>query len=176
MFSERGFHRARIKDIAQIAKVADGTIYIYFKNKEDLLISIFKEKTQEAIELLKEEVQKEKTAVEKLKKLISLHLEIFQREKDLAILYQLELRQSVRMTTEYFKSEHKEYLDLIGHIIDYGIKQGSFRKNLNTSIAKRAIFGAIDEVITTWVLSSKEYDLSDMAEPLAEILLNGLSG
>ncbi len=174
VFSREGYHGARIKDIAKIAGVAEGTIYIYFKNKEDLLISIFKEKTRETIEYIKSEVQKEANAVEKLKRLIYLHLETFQKEKDLARLYQLELRQSIRLTTEYFKVEHKDYLDLMGEIIKEGINEGLFRKDLNVSIVKRVIFGAVDEVITTWVVSSKDYDLLTLYEPLTDVLLNGL--
>ncbi len=154
--------------------MAEGTIYIYFKNKEDLLISIFKEKTRETIESFKAEVQKETNALDKLKRLIFLHLETFQKEKDLAKLYQLELRQSVRLTTEYFKVEHKDYLDLMGEIIREGKEQGVFRENLNESVVKRVIFGAVDEVITTWVVSSKDYDLTSVFEPLTEVLLRGL--
>jgi len=154
--------------------VAEGTIYIYFKNKEDLLISIFKEKTRETIESIKTEVQKEKNPLDKLKRLIFLHLETYQKEKDLAKLYQLELRQSIRLTTEYFKVEHKDYLDLIGEIIKEGKDQGIFRADLNESIVKRVLFGAVDEVITTWVVSSKEYDLISVYDPLVDVLLNGL--
>jgi len=154
--------------------VAEGTIYIYFKNKEDLLISIFKEKTRETIESIKTEVQKEKNPLDKLKRLIFLHLETYQKEKDLAKLYQLELRQSIRLTTEYFKVEHKYYLDLIGEIIKEGKDQGIFRADLNESIVKRVLFGAVDEVITTWVVSSKEYDLISVYDPLVDVLLNGL--
>ncbi len=174
VFSRVGYHKARIKDIAKISGVAEGTIYIYFKNKEDLLISIFKEKTRETIEFFKSEVQKEATPLDKLKRLISLHLETFEKEKDLARLYQLELRQSVRLTKEYFKVEHKEYLDLMGEIIKEGKEQGVFRKDINESIVKRVIFGAVDEVITTWVVSSKEYDLTSVYEPLTDVLLKGL--
>ncbi|HDM76387.1 MAG TPA: TetR/AcrR family transcriptional regulator [Deltaproteobacteria bacterium] len=163
-----------MKDIAKIAGVAEGTIYIYFKNKEDLLISIFKEKTRETIESIKTEVQKEKNPLDKLKRLIFLHLETYQKEKDLAKLYQLELRQSIRLTTEYFKVEHKDYLDLIGEIIKEGKDQGIFRADLNESIVKRVLFGAVDEVITTWVVSSKEYDLISVYDPLVDVLLNGL--
>ncbi|RLA96737.1 MAG: TetR family transcriptional regulator [Deltaproteobacteria bacterium] len=163
-----------MKDIAKIAGVAEGTIYIYFKNKEDLLISIFKEKTRETIESIKTEVQKEKNPLDKLKRLIFLHLETYQKEKDLAKLYQLELRQSIRLTTEYFKVEHKYYLDLIGEIIKEGKDQGIFRADLNESIVKRVLFGAVDEVITTWVVSSKEYDLISVYDPLVDVLLNGL--
>ncbi|HEC31475.1 MAG TPA: TetR family transcriptional regulator [Deltaproteobacteria bacterium] len=154
--------------------MAEGTIYIYFKNKEDLLISIFKEKTRETIESIKTEVQKEKNPLDKLKRLIFLHLETYQKEKDLAKLYQLELRQSIRLTTEYFKVEHKYYLDLIGEIIKEGKDQGIFRADLNESIVKRVLFGAVDEVITTWVVSSKEYDLISVYDPLVDVLLNGL--
>mgnify|MGYP000049954339 CR=1 FL=1 len=154
--------------------MAEGTIYIYFKNKEDLLISIFKEKTRETIESIKTEVQKEKNPLDKLKRLIFLHLETYQKEKDLAKLYQLELRQSIRLTTEYFKVEHKDYLDLIGEIIKEGKDQGIFRADLNESIVKRVLFGAVDEVITTWVVSSKEYDLISVYDPLVDVLLNGL--
>ena len=154
--------------------MAEGTIYIYFKNKEDLLISIFKEKTRETIESIKTEVQKGKNPLDKLKRLIFLHLETYQKEKDLAKLYQLELRQSIRLTTEYFKVEHKYYLDLIGEIIKEGKDQGIFRADLNESIVKRVLFGAVDEVITTWVVSSKEYDLISVYDPLVDVLLNGL--
>ncbi|RLB03245.1 MAG: TetR family transcriptional regulator, partial [Deltaproteobacteria bacterium] len=112
--------------------------------------------------------------LDKLKRLIFLHLETYQKEKDLAKLYQLELRQSIRLTTEYFKVEHKDYLDLIGEIIKEGKDQGIFRADLNESIVKRVLFGAVDEVITTWVVSSKEYDLISVYDPLVDVLLNGL--
>jgi TetR/AcrR family fatty acid metabolism transcriptional regulator len=173
-FARNGYHPARIADVAREAGVAAGTIYLYFKNKDDLLISIFEEKVQGFIEEFRHRLSHEPNAELKLRKLIQLHLFEMQKHPDLAAVFQLELRQSRHFIKAYPKVDLKAYFDLIGEIIEGGQQQGMLRKDLYLSAVKRAIFGAIDETVTSWLLAGKGYDLTQMADPLADLFIGGL--
>jgi TetR/AcrR family fatty acid metabolism transcriptional regulator len=173
-FARNGYHPARITDVAREAGVAAGTIYLYFKNKDDLLISIFEEKVQGFIEGFRHRLSDEPNAKLKLRKLIHLHLFEMQQHPDLAAVFQLELRQSRHFIRAYPKVDLKAYFDLIGEIIEEGQQQAVLRKDLYLSAVKRAIFGAIDETVTSWLLAGKGYDLTQMADPLADLFVEGL--
>ncbi len=126
VFAGKGFFRSRVSEIAREAGVADGTIYLYFKNKDDILISIFELKMQEVIRNFRNAVAREKDAVSRMECLIRMHLEEFQANPDLAAVFQVELRRSSRFMREYRKRELREYLDLIGEIIRQGQQEDSF--------------------------------------------------
>ena len=172
-FARRGYHQARISDVAGEAGVAAGTIYLYFKNKDDLLISIFEEKVQQFIQEFQRRLSREESAETKLKKLVHLHLFEMQEHADLAAVFQLELRQSRHFMSAYPKPDLKGYFDLIGEIIEEGQQQGLFRKDLYLGAVKKAFFGAIDETVTSWLLAGKDYDLTHMADPLADLFIRG---
>ncbi len=157
-----------------MAGVADGTIYLYFKNKDDLLISIFEEKMQEINVQFREELAKEKNALARFRKLIRMHLAGFQAYPELAAVLQVELRQSSRFMREYKKVELKKYLDLIGDVIREGQEEGVFRKDLPISLVKRFVFGTLDEVVSTWVLAGRPYDLESLADPILDLFLKGI--
>lgn len=174
VFAQKGFFQAKVNEIAREAGVADGTIYLYFKGKDDLLISIFEEKMREVLARFRIAIAQEKDARSRLECLIRMHLAEFQAYPDLAAVFQVELRQSSRFIREYRNVELRKYLDLIGEIIKEGQEEGVFRQDIPSGIIKRFIFGTLDEVVSTWVLSGKNYDLTSVAGPIVELFLNGI--
>ena len=174
VFAEKGFFQARVSDIARMAGVADGTIYLYFKNKDDLLISIFEEKMKEINVKFRDALGTEKDSVQRFRRLIAMHLAGFQAYPELAAVLQVELRQSSRFMREYKKVELKNYLDLMGDVVREGQQQGVFRKDIPLGLVKRFVFGALDEVVSTWVLAGRPYDLESLTDPLVDLFLNGL--
>jgi TetR/AcrR family fatty acid metabolism transcriptional regulator len=173
-FAQNGYHQSRISDVAREAGVAAGTIYLYFKNKDDLLISIFEERVQRFIQGFQRQLIREESAQAKLSKLVYLHLSEMQEHPELAAVFQLELRQSRHFMSSYPKTNLKGYFDLIGQIIEEGQQQGLFRQDLYLGAVKKVFFGAIDETVTSWLLAGKDYDLTHMAGPLADLFTRGV--
>ncbi len=174
VFAEQGFHQATVSQIAREAGVADGTIYLYFKNKEDILVNFFGYKTKQVFGRFREEVDKADNARDKLRLLIKRHLEEFQRDRNMAVLYQTETRRFSRMCEEQIREMSKLYLDLVSEIVESGQDEGLMRKDLYMGLVKRFIIGAIDEVINTWLHSGGSYDLVSMADPLVDLFIRGV--
>jgi TetR/AcrR family transcriptional regulator, fatty acid metabolism regulator protein len=173
VIAEKGYHQAQVSKIAKQAGVADGTIYLYFRNKEDILISLFQEKMGNFIELIEGKIAGKTTAVEKLLMLVESHLEWVAGDSHLAIVTQLELRQSNKDLRLKINDVLKGYLKLIDKIVVEGIERNEFRNNLDVRLARQMIFGTIDETVTTWVMSDAKYDLLSLAGPLHQMLVNG---
>lgn len=176
VFARKGFYNATIADIAKVAEVAEGTIYLYFKNKDDLLISIF----EESMGIFIEEAKKELGGIEdpktKLKRFLSLHLELVQKNPELAQVLQIELRQSSKFMKEYEGGKLGEYLNLVRGILEEGEKKGVFRGGLDARILRRAIFGAVDELALEWLLmKKKKYSLESCAEQIGNLFIDGIS-
>ena len=174
VFARQGFFHSTVSQIAKEAGVADGTIYLYFKNKDDILVQFFSYKTKQVFEKFQEEVGRMDNAIGKLRKLICLHLEEFQRNRDMAIVYQVETHQNSRLAEAQIKAMSKMYFDIISEIVEQGQAQGTIRKELYMGLVKRFIIGAVDEVINTWLHSDGKYDLVSMADPLADLFVNGI--
>ena len=174
VFAQRGFFQSKVSEIAKEAGVADGTIYLYFKNKDDLLISIFEVKMQEVISRFRDAIVDADDARSRLRMLIKMHLAEFQAHPDLAAVFQVELRQSSRFMREYKKGELKQYLDIIGEIVEQGQREGSFRSDIPMGLTKRLIFGTLDEVVSTWLLAGKRYDLEALADPMVDLFMRGI--
>ncbi|MFQ5603303.1 MAG: TetR/AcrR family transcriptional regulator [bacterium] len=176
VFAQKGFYNSKVADIAKNAQVADGTIYLYFKNKDDILISIFEEEMGEFITRTKLEIAREHDLIAKLEKFIHTHLNFVKKNPKLAQVFQLELRQSNRFIKEYTGSKLKEYLNLIGDLIVEGQNQAIFRSDIHPGLVKRALFGALDEIATHWVLlKNGKYDLEQSAHQIAEIFIRGVA-
>jgi TetR/AcrR family fatty acid metabolism transcriptional regulator len=176
IFGKKGFYKAKVAEIAKEARVADGTIYLYFENKEDILISLFENQMKLVLDNMKSEISKEKDSVNKIKRFAFTHLEFIEQNKNMAEIIQVELRQSNRFMKEYKNEKFMEYLDLIEEIIQEGQEKGIFKKEIIPAIAKRAFFGALDEMSRVWVLSSsKRYDIKTAAEQISGYFLNGLN-
>ena len=174
VFAEQGFHQSTIAQIAKRASVADGTIYLYFKNKNDILVQFFNYKTKQVFERFREEVNQAEDAVDKLRNLIRRHLQEFQNDRSMAVVYQSETHQMSRPVEVQIREMSKMYTDIVSEIIEQGQDEGVMRKDLYLALVKRFILGAVDEVINTWIHSRVEYDLVSMADPLVDLVIQGI--
>ncbi|APC48088.1 TetR/AcrR family transcriptional regulator [Virgibacillus halodenitrificans] len=175
VIAENGYHASQVSKIAKKAGVADGTIYLYFKNKEDILVSVFEEKMGQFIEEIEKGISDKQTANDKLLTLIMLHFRQLADNHHLATVTQLELRQSDPQLRLKINKVLKPYLLVIDSIIKEGIEGSSFRDNLNTQLVRQMIFGTLDETVTNWVMKERKYDLVAQAEDVHALLINGLS-
>jgi len=175
IFSRNGFFNSKVSEIARAAEVADGTIYLYFKNKDDLLISLFEEKMGEVVADVRRRIAVGGNALEKLRIFIENHMDLLERESGLVEVIQVELRQSTKFLKDYTPVKFFEYLDVISDILEEGKRQGVIRPDLNVSVARRAIFGALDDLSVTYILSRKpKYHPTVTAAELCRLLLEGL--
>ena len=174
IFAKQGFHQSTVAQIAKEAGVADGTIYLYFKNKDDILVQFFSDRTKQVFEQFQAEVDRASNSLDKLRNLIRRHLEEFQKDRDGAIVYQVETHQYNRLAEAQIKEMSKMYLDLVADIVEQGQQTGTIRKDLYVGLVKRFIIGAVDEVINTWVHADENYDLVSMADPLVELFVKGI--
>lgn len=174
VFAKEGFFKARVAQIAEDAGLAPGTVYLYFKNKEDVLISIFEQRMAEIIARFRASILEKEDARSRLECLVRMHLAGFQADPDLAACFQVELRQSSRFMRDDLKGGVKQYLDLIREIIEHGRLDGSFRADLPLRLVTHLVFGTLDEVVSTWVVSGMKYNLVSLAAPLMDLFTNGV--
>ena len=174
VFAEKGFFASRISDIADLANVADGTVYLYFKNKEEILMAAINTAFEGFMHTARTELQRLTSPAERLRRLACLHLEALGANRNLAIVFQMELRQSTRFLAEFSHHQMVEYLGLARHAIADGQASGVFRTSMPAKVAANVFFGALDEMVTSWVLSDHEYHLANMADPVVDIFLHGL--
>jgi len=176
IFAQYGFYNSKISEIAKTANVADGTIYLYFKNKDDLLISLFEEEMSKIIHNMKEQVASVDGFENKIRKFIEVHLALIAENKDLAEVLQIELRQSHKFMKEYMGTKLNDYLNIISSIISQGQRNGEVRADVIPGIAKRILFGALDELSGFWVLSkNKRYSLALSGKMLGDIFIHGIA-
>ena len=174
VFARQGFYQSTVAQIAKEAGVADGTIYLYFKNKDDILVQFFSYRTKQVFDRFRAEVKKADNSLNKLRNLIRRHLTEFQRDRDMAVVYQVETHQNSRLAESQIREMSQMYQDLISEIVELGQQEGRIRKDLYVGLVKRFILGAVDEVINTWLHSEKEYDLVSMADPLVDLFIRGI--
>lgn len=174
VIAENGYHSSQVSKIAKQAGVADGTIYLYFKNKEDILISLFKEKMGQFIERISTSIESLERADEKLKKLIEMHFRQLAEDHKLAVVAQLELRQTNLELRYQINEVLRPYMTIIDTIVKEGIEQGIFRKDLHIPLVRQMIFGTIDEAVTTWVMKDHRYDLIQLSDEVHKLMINGL--
>ena len=174
VFAERGFFVSRISDIADRAKVADGTVYLYLKNKDEILAAAINTAFDGFVSRARQELEKLPAPSDRLRRLAYLHLEALGANRNMAVVFQMELRQSTRSLSEFSHKHLVEYFNLVRQAICDGKASGQFRADLHEKIAANCFFGAIDEMVTSWVLSEKEYPLAQAADPLVDILLGGM--
>ncbi|MFZ5597635.1 MAG: TetR/AcrR family transcriptional regulator [Bacillota bacterium] len=175
VIADSGYHGSQVSRIAREAGVAEGTIYLYFKNKEDVLISIFRNKLGEFISSAPQLLNNIENSFEQLAYLIYLHFYRLQNDRKLAHVLQIELRQSDKSIRKGISGIIREYYHLIERIIEDGIKKGFFSPDMDPKIARKIIFGSIDEVVTSWVLSNSEYNLLDLSEQVYNTLARAVS-
>lgn len=174
VIAENGYHQSQVSKIAKQAGVADGTIYLYFKNKEDILISVFEEKMEMFADNLKVILEENTTSSEKLYKMIENHFNVLAEDHHLATVTQLELRQSNLALRLRINEILKNYLILLDTILKEGIENGEFDPTIDIRLARQMVFGTIDETTTTWVMNEYKYDLIALTEKVHRLLFKGL--
>ena len=175
VFAGGGFFNSKVADVAREAGVADGTVYLYFKNKDDILASIFNHYMDDALADGRASLAEIHDPVEKLRRIVHAHLEGLGRDRNLAVVFQVELRSSTKFMEQFSATKVTEYLELIREVIEDGQRSGLFRPGLNTKVVAKVLFGALDEMATNWVLSRKRYSLVSTAEPVLDVFLNGIT-
>jgi TetR/AcrR family transcriptional regulator, fatty acid metabolism regulator protein len=174
VFAEKGFFNSKVADIAKAAGVADGTVYLYFKNKDDILHSIFDRAMDEFIAEGRRELADLDKPEDKLRRIAELHLIRLSADRDMAIVFQVELRGSIKFMREFSAAGFSEYLDIIRATIEDGQKAGVFRRDLKPIVCAKLFYGALDEMVTNWILSSKKYPLAPMADEVLKIFFGGV--
>jgi len=173
--AQRGFNQTTVAMIAKRAGVADGTIYLYFKNKEEILFSLFDRAMGSFIKEGKASIAKASGAEEKLRQVIELHLKLVGGNRDQAIITQVELRHSIHFMDQLSRNQVRDYLDILAKLVGQGQNEGIFRKDLDAVFVAKAVFGILDEMATDWVLSHRNTRLENKASAVADFVLNGLS-
>ena len=174
VFARNGYFNSKVADIAREAGVADGTVYLYFKSKEEILHSIFDRSVEDALGAARERVRSIVDPREKLRQIAHLHLERLGSDRDLAVVFQVELRGSTKFMEEFSAAGFAEYLALIRSTFEEGQRAGVFRAELNARVVAKILFGALDEMATNWILSKRRYKLAPMADQVLDIFLHGV--
>jgi TetR/AcrR family transcriptional regulator, fatty acid metabolism regulator protein len=175
VFATNGYFSSKVADIAQEAGVADGTVYLYFKSKEEILHSIFDRSMEEAITAGRQQIAEIQDPREKLRRIARLHLERLGMDRELAVVFQVELRGSTKFMEEFSGGGFAEYLGMIRTVFEEGQAQGLFRQELNANVVAKIFFGALDEMATNWILSKRRYKLAPVADEVVDILFKGVS-
>jgi TetR/AcrR family transcriptional regulator, fatty acid metabolism regulator protein len=174
VFAKKGYFSSKVADIAGEAKIADGTVYLYFKSKEEILHSIFNRAMDEFISEGKRELAEITDISKKIERIARLHLERLGADRDLAIVFQVELRGSTKFMEAFSATGFAEYLDIIRLAIEEGQKTGVFRNDLHPITCAKILYGALDEMVTNWILSKKSYSLAPMADEVLKIFFGGV--
>lgn len=173
VFAREGYFSARVAEIARRARVADGTIYLYFRNKEHILTSLFDETMAEHVEAARREVEGVSDAGEALLAIAEHHLGLLGGNRDLAVVFQVEFRQSTQFMDRFTRTWFGTYLDLLSAVIARGQEAGTIRDDLPSRLIARAFFGALDEMVTSWILSKRKDELRAVAAPVVDLFLCG---
>jgi TetR/AcrR family transcriptional regulator, fatty acid metabolism regulator protein len=176
VFARKGYFAARVSEIAKKAGVADGTIYLYFRGKEDILVKLFDEGMAAHVASVREVVTTVKRAPERLRAIAERHLRSLGENRDLAVVFQVELRQSTQFMERFTASWLKDYFALLNEVMEEGQRDGSLRADLNRKVATKVFFGALDEMVTSWIIGGKGYDLGQLADPVVDLFLRGAAG
>jgi len=173
VFAGSGYFNAQVADVARVAGVAAGTVYLYFRSKDDLLVSIFERSMRDAITEGRAMAGGVRDPRERLRRFAALHLGRLGRDRKLAVVFQVELRQSTKFMERFSSTLLREYLGMIRDAIADGQRVGMFRADIKPTVAAKVFFGALDEMATNWILSRRRYSLEADADAVVDLFLNG---
>ena len=174
VIAEKGFFGCRVSDIAERAGVADGTIYLYFRSKEQILMAAIDSAFSAFLTRARSELADLSSPGDRLRKLAWLHLHTLGANRPLAVVFQTELRHSAKFLAQFSQHHLVEYFDLIRSVVREGQEAGLFRREISDKIAANCFFGALDEMVTSWMLSEHDYPLAGAADPIVDVILQGL--
>ena len=175
LFARRGFFNAQVADVAREAGVAAGTVYLYFQSKDDLLISIFERTMHEGLEAARQALASVRDPVERLRRLARVHLERLGQDRDLAVVFQVELRQSTKFMERCSSTLLQDYLHAIRDAVADAQTAGRFRREVSPTFAAKVLYGALDEMATNWILSRRRYALATQADEVVDLFVHGMT-
>jgi TetR/AcrR family fatty acid metabolism transcriptional regulator len=174
VIAEHGFFNARVSEIASRAGVADGTVYLYFKNKDHILREAIDTAFRSFFDRAKQEIQTVSSARMQLELLARLHLETLAAHRNLAIVMQTEVRQSARFIAEFSHQHLVDYLNLVREVIRLGQEQGLFREDISDRLVAHCMFGALDEMVSSWVFTGRPFDPDKIASAVMNLIFSGI--
>lgn len=175
VFARRGFHGARVTDIARRAGVADGTIYLYFKNKDDLLVSLFEDRMSRVNSMLQQTLEQTSGARARLERFLAEYLALADERPSLAEVMSIELRSSSKFMKEYKNFKFLEFLSLVARVVEEGQQEGAIRADVQPELVARALFGAVDELLVRFVMARhKMSDVTEASRQLFSVFWSGL--
>jgi len=174
VIAEKGFFQSKVAEIADRAGVADGTIYLYFKNKEQILMAAIDSAFTAFLARARSELEPAASPSDKLRRLARLHLETLGSNRAVAVVFQTELRQSAKFLAQFSRRNLVDYFELIREVVREGQRAGLFRAEVSDKIATNCFFGALDEMVTSWMLSERDYPLAGAADVVVDVILRGL--
>jgi TetR/AcrR family fatty acid metabolism transcriptional regulator len=175
VFANRGYFNSKVADIAGEAGIADGTVYLYFRSKDEILHSIFDRAMTEFIHEGRRQLAEIEDPVERIRRIAQLHLEKLGADRNMAIVFQIELRGSTKFMEQFSAAGFGEYLDIIRETISDGQVAGVFRADLKPVVGAKILYGALDEMVTNWILSKRSYALAPMADEVLKVFFGGVS-
>ena len=174
VFAREGFYNAKIGDVANEAGVAHGTVYLYFESKDDLLISLFKENLSEVVQYIESEIQKEKNAEDKLRRMISLQLELIETHPNLTALILVEFPQTGKFLSSDSVDELAAYIDMIADVLKEGAAENIFDASMDADVVATVIYSGIQGIATRWILEKMTYPLKEVADEVSRTFLKGI--
>lgn len=176
MIAENGYFSSPVSAIAARAGVADGTVYLYFKSKDDILRAAIDANFDRFHRQVRERFETLHDPREQLRYIAEVHLEASTTNRSMAIVMQTEVRQSARFIAEFSQHHIVKYIHVVREVIRTGQAQGIFRKDVSDAVVAHCMFGAIDELLSSAVFTGRVYDVKSTAAQVLDVLLNGITG
>jgi TetR/AcrR family fatty acid metabolism transcriptional regulator len=175
VFARNGYYNSRVSAIAREAGIASGTIYLYFKTKDEILVTLFRDRMADWVAHVRRAVAAEADAVAKIRRLVALHFQVLESSPDLAEVVQVELRQGQKFFRGASAHEVSAYFELISSVLQEGVASGHVRHDVSINVATKMLFGAMDQLATSWVLGKRKHRLTEAADAVAGIFLQGVA-
>ncbi|HUZ94913.1 MAG TPA: TetR/AcrR family transcriptional regulator [Edaphobacter sp.] len=175
VIAERGYFKSPVSEIAKRAGVADGTVYLYFKSKDDVLRTAIDRRFDRFYQQITDAFVTIEGPREQLEYIALVHLESYQVNRSMAVLLQTEMRQSAKFIAEFSHRHLAKYIQTVREVVRRGQQEGIFRKDLSDGVVAHCMFGTIDELVSSAVFTGRVYDAKVTAAQVIDVLLNGIT-
>ena len=176
VFAHKGFHTSRVGDIAEEAGVAHGLLYHYFESKDQLLETVFHENWGVLLDRIRAVEETDEPATEQLRHVALILLRTWRHEPDVVRVVVREIARSPEVQERI--GELVEPVDSIRRIVERGQAQGEFRAEIDAALAASIFYGAIDAILSGWVLDTRPDGDAEMAaaeHTLVDVVVRGLA-
>jgi len=170
LFSEKSFHDVKMDEIAEELGIAKGTIYLYFKSKEQLYLKILEDSHESIESILEREIANDDPSPIKLKKVLSIIFSFYRRNLDVLKILSRDETHLIKEHFQFTELWRKRRLKLYEKILEKGIKEGSFSIQ-NTTLTALIIFGLVRSVMFFY---TTEKDSSIIAEEVYNVISKGI--